>query len=587
MNSLKIMTCGNVDDGKSTLLGRLLYETGNVTKDQLENLKILNDRFNTRNNELDFSLLLDGLLDEKEQGITIDIAFKYFVIQNTQITLIDSPGHVEFTRNMANAATFADTALIILDSTKKIKNQTKKHLKITNLFPNIKKRIVCINKLDLVDYSEDVFLNYSKELQNYALKNNLIIDNIIPVSSLFGDNLVKKSKNTPYYKGKPLLDYITQENTPTKYKNGSLNVKFIIKQKNKRIYFIENNGISYKVGDQIKNVYTNEITTIQKIYSDNSLNDSIGYKRHSAIEIGKPISINKGDSLVLQEMSYVLSNSFKAKIVWVDKEELVLSKRYLIKFKHTETNGFVSKTRNKTITKNSISELQIELEKKIFFDSFKNNYELSQFVVIDLFTKKTVGFGYVLNSLDKGSHVHTQILQNYKKNKINKCIWLTGLPGSGKTSIAKALSKKFHEMNIDTYILDGDNIRNSINQDLGFTQSDRVENNRRIAHISKILFDAGIMPIVATVSPNEISRNFAKSLYKDSQFSLIYIKASIETCIKRDPKGLYSSPTKYVKNISGLDSNFEEPYNPSLTIDTENLSIKKSVEKIIEKIIIQ
>ena len=584
MKSINIMTCGSVDDGKSTLLGRLIYETGNLLEDQSEYLSKLNQRFLKKDIEIDYSLLLDGLIDEKEQGITIDIAFKYFTLGNTQFTLIDSPGHKEYTKNMANAATFADAALLLVDASKGITSQTKKHLEIINLFPNIKYKIICINKMDKVNFSEEVYEDVKESIELYLNKNDFQVDEIIPISAVKGDNILNKSRNMKFYKRKTLYDILTDfEIKKSNKKNGSAIVKFINNDSGKRNIFVENNDIDYKAGDILKNVYSNETTKIESIFDKDKKIKSQKNIKNTVLQFKNQISISKGDSLVLESQQAQLSDAFKAKIIWTGSEDLLKRKRYIFKFQSKIEYGFISKSTKKIVNKNSISTLNIELENKLHIDLYSSNYYLSQLVIIDPEINLTVAFGYIIQNLDRGSTVIPKQIQNYKKNNL-KCLWLTGLPASGKSTIAEALGNKLYKLNIPFYIIDGDNIRSTLNKDLGFTKEDRIENNRRIAYLARILLDSGVLPIVATVSPNQSSRSFARSLFDDNEFALIYINTSLETCIKRDPKNLYSNKNKKVKNITGLHTNYDIPSDADLVLRTEELSITQSVNQLLKLI---
>jgi len=582
MKSVKIMTCGSVDDGKSTLLGRLIYDTNNLLQDQSEYLTRINEQFSKKGVDIDYSLLLDGLIDEKEQGITIDIAFKYFVLGNTQFTLIDSPGHKEYTKNMANAATFADAALILVDASKGITSQTKKHLEIVNMFPNIKYKIICINKMDKVKFSKKVFEEHKKLIIDYSEKKDIKLDEIIPLSAVEGDNVISKSPKMSFYEGRSLYDVLTKLNVKLdSKKQGSSIVKFISNNSGNRTYFVENNKVNYSVGDYLRNVYTNEIAKIKKIYHNNKEVEVQKNLKNTAIELSDQISISKGDSLVLKNDNFTLSDAYKVQIIWTASNEMLKNKRYIFKFHSKEVAGFVSRTSKKIVKKNSIAILNIELEEKVHLDLFDSNYYLSQLAIIDPENNLTVAFGYIVQHLDRGSTVLYKKLQNYKKSDY-KCLWLTGLPSSGKSTIAEALGKKLDKLQIPFYIIDGDNIRSTLNKDLGFSQEDRIENNRRVAHLSKILFDSGILPIVATVSPNNSSRNFAKSLFNENDFALIYVEASLEICIKRDPKNLYGNKSKKIKNVTGLHSNYDIPKDADLVLNTEKLTVTQSVNQIIK-----
>ena len=577
METLKIMTCGSVDDGKSTLLGRLIYETGNLYKDQsryLENLAI--------NSKIDYSLLLDGLIDEKEQGITIDLAFKYFTLRNNQVILIDSPGHKEYTKNMANAATFADVALILVDITKGVRNQTKKHLEIVNLFPNISKKIICINKMDKVNYSMKKFNDIKKELYDFSQRKNIVINNIIPISAVNGDNVIKTSKNMKSYKESSLLETIESINLNKNRKNfGSSIIRHVEFDGKNRRYFLENNDFSFKKGEYLLNVYSKERAKVKKIYNNFEEVESSKNFKNIVVEFNNDISINKGETLIHPNSKVLVSDAFKARIIWCSNDDLVKNKRYDFKFHSRSVKGFVSRTNKKNVIKNSVSEIQIELDRKNIISTFDENYYLSQLSINDLDTHETVGFGYIIQNLDKGRNVVYQQLQNFKDNQL-KCLWFTGLPASGKSTIASELGKKLEKLGVNYYILDGDNLRTTLNKDLGFKKEDRIENNRRIAHIAKMFLECGVLPIVTTISPNNSSRAFARSLFEKEKFSLIFIDTPLEECIRRDPKNLYNDKLKQVKNVTGLHTNYDIPKDYEIKIETTELSIKKSVNKILK-----
>lgn len=582
MNIVNIMTCGSVDDGKSTLLGRLLYETENIFEDQSEYLKKLNDKYRKKYNELDYSLLLDGLIDEKEQGITIDIAFKYFVLNKTQFMLIDSPGHKEFTKNMANAATYADVALVLLDASKGISTQTKKHIEIINMFPNIRTKILCINKIDKINYSKIALKKLNTEIDKYLLEQNYNFDAVIPISALNGDNVLKKSKRLKDYKGPTVYEFLTSVKKINKVSTSGLAIlKFVDNSTGKRIYYFENINLNFEVGDNLTNVYSGEVARVKKIYHNLEQKKDSKNLKNISLELYDNISISKGEALVKDKQKELLSDTFKAKIVWFSDDELLRNKRYKFRFQGKIVGGFVSKSDKKTTKKNDIVTVQIELEEKVHIAKVDENYYLSQFILLDTSTNSTAGFGYINQNLDRGISVIKNNIQKYSHSKY-PCLWFTGLPSSGKSSIAEQLGKKLDKLNIKYYILDGDNMRSSINKDLGFTKEDRIENNRRIAHMSRILFDSGVMPIVTTISPNNDSRVFARSLYLENEFSLIYIKASLQECMKRDPKNLYNNKLKKVKNITGLDTNFDIPTDYELILDTELLSINRSVNKLLK-----
>ena len=581
LEQIKIMTCGNVDDGKSTLLGKIFLGTQNIYEDQLKEITIQSDKFRKNLQYIDYSLFLDGLLEEKTQGITIDLAFKYFKFQNKDFIIIDSPGHREFTKNTANACTLANVALVLVDVSKPLSNQTKKHLDLISHFPNIKYVVVCYNKMDKVFYNDKTYNSQKAKVEKYSKSINLKINKNIPISALNGDNIFFKSKKMKY-SGETLLSVFANINLKkaNKIDDSILAVQDMSIRKNSRVYYVKHYGITATTQKKYFNLRTQEEVILKEIYKEGKKSKLLK-NENGAIVLGSEISLTKHDVLSSSK-SLGFSNSFKARIVWCSKKELILSKRFKIKFRHGESNGFISKSNLKQTKENSISEVTVELETPLNIDSYEKNYDFSQFIVIDTQNNETAAFGYVLFNLDKGINVHSQKIKTFKSNFGEKTVWLTGLPASGKTTIANKLGEFMFKNKIPFIILDGDNIRNTINKDLGFTSQDRIENNRRIAHIAKLITDSGFFAIVSTVSPLEEIRNFARSIHDKNKFVEVYVKASIEECIKRDPKNLYGNKTKKINNITGIHSRYEAPKKPDLIIDTEKLNITKSKNLIID-----
>ena len=579
---LKVMTCGSVDDGKSTLLGRILFETNNIFQDQseyLDSIKSNND------DEIDYSLLLDGLIDEKSQGITIDLAFKYLNYKDKNIVFIDSPGHEEFTKNTAYAATLADVAVILVDSTKGVLSQTKNHMSIVSLFQQIKTVIFAINKLDLVDNATETYSQLSKELNEYC--SNLSISNfqVIPVSALNGDNVLKKSTIVKTYKGNSLLNSILSINQDNSGKHPTLlPVEFVDRDKeNNRVVFVSKYGNNFKVGDSFVNFSSNEKIVIKNIFSGfESVKVTKKEDKNLAITFDSEVSIQNTDILVEDVNTILKSDTLNTTLVWASKSEQIKSKRYIFKFHNQQATGFFSKNKSEIEHSSIIFNSTIELEEYILVTKYSEFPKLAEFIVIDIDSNETVGFGYVNFSLDRSTSIKPKKLKHFTNDNA-KCLWFTGLSGSGKTTLAENLAVELSNLSMKYYILDGDNLRKTINKDLGFSVSDRYENNRRIAHVAKILSDSGVMPIVTTISPYHSLRLQARNLFDADKFSLVYVKASLDTCIARNPKNIYSE-TKKIKNVTGIDMDYEIPKDADIIVDTEQDSIQICVSKIIDSL---
>ena len=581
LNQIKVMTCGNVDDGKSTLLGRIFLGTQNILDDQIKDIEAQSEKFRKNLEYTDYSLFFDGLLEEKAQGITIDLAFKYFKFKGRDFVIIDSPGHKEFTKNTANACTLANVALVIVDVSKPFSNQTKKHLSLVAQFPNIQHVIVCYNKMDKISYNLKTYKILREKVDKYSKSKNLQINQHIPVSALQGDNVIFNSEKIKY-NGDNLLTALSkiELHKARKVDDSILAIHDLDMGIKDRLYFVKHYGQPATANRKYINLRTKEEVYLKQIYKDGKTQQKLN-NENGTVTLNSEISISRHDILTTNE-SLGFSSSFKGKIVWCSKKDLLLSKRYLIKFKHGQSNGFISKSNIKHTNENSLAEVTVELEVPVAVDSFENNYDFSQFIIIDTQTNETSAFGYVLFNLDKGLNVHSQKLKKYKSENDAKTIWLTGLPASGKTTIANSLGDSMLKNNIPFIILDGDNIRNTVNKDLGFSDEARIENNRRIAHLAKIITDSGIFAIVSTVSPLHEIRNFSRKLHSSNNFVEVYIKASIDECIRRDPKNLYSSKTKKNKNITGVHAKYEIPINPDLVIDTEELSKSNSKKKLLD-----
>lgn len=572
-NILKVMTCGNIDDGKSTLLGRLLFETDNIFDDQIE--KVIK---NTEN--IDFSLFFDGLIDEKKQGITIDIAHKYAILKNRKFIFIDSPGHEEFTKNTANAATFADFALLVIDINRGMTPQFKNHLEIISKFKNINDIVICINKIDKVGYSSSKINSLIKEIEDFSNINSIKVASIIPLSGLLGDNVIKRSNKTKFYKGLTLIDTLLKlefKNTK-KINNTLLPISFQSKEDNEeRVYFTRSINGSLKNKDELINLKTNQKATVSNIYSDLEKKENVSENINVSLSFKQEISISNEDILAKNTKGIYQSDAIKASIFLIDNKSLVKNMNYRFQFYNQSSDGFFSKISSNEFSVN-VATATVELKDTIIVSSQSEIIELSRFLILDKNNNKTIGFGTIDISLDRGSHIKQQHLQNISTES-GKCLWFTGLSGSGKTTLGKLFVEELAKKNIRFVHLDGDNLRKSINKGLGFSQDDILEAQRRTGEMVKILSENGINTLVSTISPFKSGRKSAKDLLKKNYFE-VYIEASLEECIKRDPKNIYKE--KKIKNMIGRDTLYEIPDNPDITLNTEKNKKEFLVSKLID-----
>ena len=603
VNLIKILTCGSVDDGKSTFIGRLLKDTGSILSDQKESLKNLSKKFGTQGKEIDYALLVDGLAAEREQGITIDVAYRYLNVGNTRYILADSPGHEEYTRNVITAASNCDLAIVLVDIKKGLSQQTFRHIRILSLI-GIKHIIIALNKMDLVKYAKLPFQQVEKKILLFTQTLKFQTQKCIPISALKGDNILLKSKKLKWYKGFSVFDHIKKLNIlKIKQKNKNsfyLPVQLVQKKgHNTRLYYGNIYSGSVRKNQIINMLPSQEMAKVQAIYH---LNKKIIHATEDmavAIELNKQIDVSRGDIISSINSSVKIADQFQAKVFITSNINFSKSREYIIRIHNKETKIQILNIKNKInidngnelaankLTRNDIGTIEFKSFEKLAYDNFGNDKKIAVFILIDPETYETVAAGTISFALRRSDNI---FLQKTKVNKSNRakllnqkpiCLWLTGLSGSGKTTIAVALEKKLSQLGKLTYILDGDNIRLGINKDLGFTERDRIENIRRISEIAKLMVDSGLIVIVAAISPFAKDRSIARSLFKDKEFLEIFVNTPREVCEKRDVKGLYKKYKQgLIKNFTGQDSIYENPKNPDLEFDTS----KEKLEHILDKI---
>ena len=600
----KIVICGSVDDGKSSLIGRILLETDNIFSDQKIKLKKISNRYGTRGKNLDLSLLMDGLQDEREQGITIDVAHKFINYKNQRLIFCDSPGHQQYTRNVLTAASSCDIGVVLIDVKKGILEQTLKHIYILD-FVRIKKVIFAINKIDLVKDKKKfnkIKLNLENITKKFKFKKNICI----PTSATRGDNVVKRSKYLSWYKDNSLLEEIHNSKIEKKYPFNStfMPIQYVNRiNQNIRHYLGNLSGGILKKKDNIFIYPSNQQALVKEIYYNFKKINKISYTNcFCSLELSKQLDITRGDIIVKNKKYFKIGDAFQVQLVVTSEDSIFLNRQYLVRIHNKLVKGNIVKIKNKvffenkknnfkTLEVNDIALCDLVLNEKIAFSDNELIPELSSFILIDLISNRTIAAGKIDFALNRSNNIYkskntiTTMLRSKIKKQNPICIWFTGLSGSGKTTLAEALEKKLLNLGKHTFLLDGDNLRKGINKDLGFNENDRVENVRRVAEIAKLMFDAGLITIVSLISPFNREREFAKSLYKKEEFFEIFLNTPLNICQQRDTKGLYKASKKNKKfNKIGLSSNYEKPKSPNLEIDTSKQSVDICLDQILKKI---
>jgi bifunctional enzyme CysN/CysC len=601
---IRLLTCGSVDDGKSTLIGRLLVETDSVPDDTVDAAKSVRRSGSTiKAGEIDFSLLTDGLEAEREQGITIDVAYRSMNLLNgRRLIIADAPGHEQYTRNMAVAASRADIALVLVDATRGIRTQTLRHLTICSLM-GVTKIAVVVNKLDGAGYSQQVFEEIKKGLEETIAR--LEIENIefIPLSALAGDNVVYESENMPWYQGPTLLEYIQEwdvedlgENLPR------LNIQMISRAQNFRGLAGTIVGGKFTVGDEIAVLPSKKTAKISQIATFGGDLQSAEDGKAVTLVLEPDVDATRGDVIELASSATKPADRFAATIVWLGEQDLIHSKSYFLISGSTQVPAIVTTIRHsmnintgdydpaRVLKMNEIGVVELATDSPIALTAYKANRFKGNFILVDRATMNTVGAGMVTHALRRSANIsehHYEIDREARaaqKNQKAKVIWLTGLSGSGKSTIANALEKKLFSLGMHAYVLDGDNMRLGLNKDLGFTREDRAENVRRVSEVAHNLFDAGLITIVALVSPYAEDRAQARALFPEGDFAEVWVKTPAEVCAERDPKGLYEKAAAgELPNLTGVGQEYEAPRSAELVLDG-TLRIEENVVMVMEAI---
>ncbi len=601
LNLLRFITCGSVDDGKSTLIGRMLYESQMIFDDQVASLKNDSKKYGTQGENIDFALLVDGLSAEREQGITIDVAYRFFSSSKRKFIVADTPGHEQYTRNMATGASTAELAILLVDARNGILTQTKRHSFIVSLL-GIKNIILAVNKMDLVNYDKNIYEKISSEYKLFSKKLNFKNIQSIPISALKGDNIHKKSKYMKWYNDKTLFDYL--ETTKTKIQSSD---KFVLPVQSVNRPNLNFRGYSGTIaegkirkGDELISLPSNQKVKVKDIFVGERSLKTANLKQSITLTIDKEIDTSRGDILCSKNSTVDMADQFNVNVIWMSDDKGFTGRTYLAKIHNISTSikimnikkiydvNTLEFTVGNELKLNDVAEISISFNKTIPFSTFKENKILGSFIIIDPINNQTMGMGMINFSLRRSQNIQLQNLTINKnlREKINghkgQVLWMTGLSGSGKSTIANEVEKILYSQGKKTYILDGDNIRHGLNKDLGFTDKDRVENIRRVAEVAKLMCDAGLIVITAFISPFRLEREMARSLFEKNDFKEIYISTPLKVAEKRDPKGLYKKARQgKIPNFTGIDSIYEKPTNPELEIDTSKVSLSKAVKKIL------
>ena len=602
LNLLRFITCGSVDDGKSTLIGRMLYESQMIFDDQVASLKNDSKKYGTQGENIDFALLVDGLSAEREQGITIDVAYRFFSSSKRKFIVADTPGHEQYTRNMATGASTAELAILLIDARNGILTQTKRHSFIVSLL-GIKNIVLAINKMDLVNYDKSIYEKISSEYKLFSKKLNFKNIQSIPISALKGDNIHKKSKYMKWYNDKTLFDYL--ETTKTKIQSSDRFVLPVQSVNRPNSNFRGYSGTiaegKIRKGDELISLPSNQKVKVKDIFVGERSLKIASLKQSITLTIDKEIDTSRGDILCSKNSAVDMADQFNMNVIWMSEDKGFTGRTYLAKIHNISTSIKIMNIKKiydvntlefaagNELKLNDVAEISISFNKAVPFSTFKENKILGSLIIIDPINNQTIGMGMINFSLRRSQNIQLQNLTINKnlREKINghkgQVLWMTGLSGSGKSTIANEVEKILYSQGKKTYILDGDNIRHGLNKDLGFTDKDRVENIRRVAEVAKLMCDAGLIVITAFISPFRLEREMARSLFEKNDFKEIYISTPLKVAEKRDPKGLYKKARQgKIPNFTGIDSIYEKPTNPELEIDTSKISLSKAVKKILK-----
>jgi len=603
--TLRFITCGSVDDGKSTLIGRLLFESKAIFDDQLASLEKDSRQYGTQGEKIDLALLVDGLQAEREQGITIDVAYRFFATDKRRYIVADTPGHEQYTRNMATGASTADLAVILIDARKGVLTQTRRHSRIVALM-GIRHVVLAVNKMDLMGFAQQTFDAIVADYAQFAESFGFESVKAIPVSGLDGDNVLKRSEQTPWYNGQSLMDYLDTVDVWRQSSRQAFRMP---------VQWVNRPNLDFrgfcgtvaegivKPGDAVRVLPSGVQTRVKQVLCGFDAAGEATQGQAITLTLVDEVDASRGDVLVAADQPAEVADQFEAKLLWMSEQAMTPGRQYVLKLAAKEVSATITAIKYredvntgahlaaKNLGLNEIACVNVSTSAPLVFEPYSTNPVLGSFILIDKLTFETVGAGMLDFALRRASNIHWQALEINKNSRAEikhqkaQCVWLTGLSGSGKSTIANLLEKRLHAMGKHTYVLDGDNVRHGLNRDLGFTEVDRVENLRRVAEVARLMVDAGLVVIVSFISPFRAEREWARSLFEPGEFTEVFVDRSLAECVQRDVKGLYAKARAgELKNFTGIDSPYEAPEAPEVHLDTTKLDASACVDHLAQKL---
>ncbi len=599
--TLRFITCGSVDDGKSTLIGCLLHESKNLFDDQLQALESDSRQYGTQGEKLDFALLVDGLQAEREQGITIDVAYRFFATDRRRYMVADTPGHEQYTRNMATGASTAQLAILLIDARKGVLTQTRRHHRIVTLM-GIRHIVLAINKMDLVGYDEATFQGIVQDYEAFAAGSELATLQAIPLSAVYGENVMRPSDQMPWYHGPTLFDHLDTLDVHAAETDAPFRMP---------VQWVNRPNLDYRgfcgrvasgtvrQGDAIRVLPSGQTSRVKSIDLWTEPHAEASQGQSVTLTLEDEVDVSRGNVLVAADQPCEVADQFQAHLLWMDEAPLVPGRPYLFKLHTQEVTATLTDLKfredintgahlaAKQLGLNDIAVVTLSTSQPVVFEPYLKNRTLGGFILIDKLTHATVGAGLLEFALRRSTNIHWQAVEVGKaqrailKHQTPKCLWFTGLSGSGKSTIATMLEKKLHSEGKHTYLLDGDNVRHGLNRDLGFTEADRVENLRRVSEVAKLMVDAGLIVLVSFISPYRSERQWTRELFEEGEFLEVFVDTPLEECERRDVKGLYAKARRgELPHFTGIDSPYEPPEQAELRLSTHNLTVEACVEQV-------